>query len=403
MALRLTRRNYSLLEHQAKKFLRDSGVLVQKGSVGSTPSECSSIASNLISPYIVKANVPVGGRGLGMLSSGLKGGVQFCKTPLDVERISKQMIGYNLKTKQTQGDGVLVENLLVLEEVNILSQKYLAFVLDRQLGGAAMIYSTEGGMDIEDVAAKNPDSVKIVPVSVLTKQDALRVAKDLGVSEEQQDQASKDILRLYDIFRNKDAVQLEINPWAVTPKGVFCVDAKISIDDNAIYKHADIQEFKKESESNHYSSEAEAEKNGLNYVGLNGNIGCMVNGAGLAMATMDLIKLRGGSPANFLDLGGGANEKQIFKAFEILFGNSNLKAVLVNIFGGIVRCDAIASCLVKAKEQIGFPCPVVVRLQGTNSDIAQDIINAQKNNLLFSEIDSEKAASLVVELSQRSA
>ena len=390
-----------MLEHQAKAFLRDAGVMVQKGSIGNTPSSCHEIASNLLSPYIVKANVPVGGRGKGSLSSGLKGGVQFCKSPKEVENISKQMIGYKLVTKQTQGDGVLVENLLVLEEVDILSQKYIAFVLDRQLGGAAMIYSKDGGMDIEEVAEKNPSSVKIIPVSNLTKAMALQISKDLDISKDQQDQASNDILRLYEIFKKKDAVQLEINPWAVTPKGVYCVDAKINIDDNAIYKHEDIQNFKKESDTGHFSCEAEAEKHGLNYVGLNGDIGCIVNGAGLAMATMDLIKLRGGSPANFLDLGGGANEKQIFKAFEILFSNTHLKAVLINIFGGIVRCDVIANVLVKAKDQIGFPCPVVVRLQGTNADIAQTIINSAKSETLHSELDSEKAASLVVKLSGR--
>ena len=401
MFLRFASRNYSLLEHQAKKFLRDSGVLVQRGSVGATPSSCFSIAASLQSPYIVKANVPVGGRGRGTLSSGLKGGVQFCKTPTEVESVSKQMIGYKLVTKQTEGDGVLVENLLVLEEVDILAQKYLAFVLDRQLGGAALIYSKEGGMEIEEVAAKNPESVKIIPVSNLTKAAATSVAAELGITPEQQDQASNDILRLYEIFCRKDALQLEINPWAVTPKGVYCVDAKINIDDNAIFKHADIQEFKKEFNTGHVTSESEAEKYGLNYVGMEGNIGCMVNGAGLAMATMDLIQLCGGSPANFLDLGGGATETQIFQAFQILFKNPHLKCVFVNIFGGILKCDVIAECLVKAMKEIGFPCPVVVRLQGTNADLAGEIIRGIKSDTLFSESNSEVAAKLAVKLSSR--
>ena len=399
MALRFTFRNYSLLEHQAKKFLRDSGVLVQRGSVGDTPQSCFSIAESLQSPYIVKANVPVGGRGKGWLSSGLKGGVQFCSTPSEVENVSKQMIGHKLVTKQTVADGVLVENLLVLEEVNILSQKYLAFVLDRQLVGAACIYSTEGGMEIEEVSLKNPDIVKILPITDLSKAQALKITKELGIEKEHEDQASNDIIRLYEIFKTKDAVQLEINPWATTPNGVYCVDAKINIDDNALYKHPEIQEFKNEAEKGHVSSETEAEKNGLNYVSLTGDIGCIVNGAGLAMATMDLIKLNGGSPANFLDLGGGANEKQVFKAFEILFSNPKLKSVLVNIFGGIVRCEIIANSLLNAKEKIGFPCPVVVRLQGTNADLAQQIINSSQSHNLFSEIDSEKAAALAVSLS----
>lgn len=398
MVFRYTFRNYSLLEHQAKQFLRDSGVLVQKGSVGNTAGLCKDIAASLRSPYIVKANVPVGGRGKGTLSSGLKGGVQFCDTPQKVENVAKQMIGYKLVTKQTQGDGVFVENLLVLEEVDILSQKYIAFVLDRQLGGAAVIYSREGGMEIEEVAAKNPESVKIEAMKNMSKAKALEIANYLEVPKNHQEQAGNDLLRLYEIFRTKDAVQLEINPWAVTPKGVYCVDAKIGIDDNALYKHSEIQAFKAEAEKDHVSCETEAEKNGLNYVGLTGNIGCMVNGAGLAMATMDLIKLRGGAPANFLDLGGGANEKQIFKAFEILFSNSHLKSVLVNIFGGIVRCDLIANALVKAKDELGFPCPVVVRLQGTNADIAQKVINEAKSDRLFSELDSEKAAGMAVKL-----
>jgi succinyl-CoA synthetase beta subunit len=324
--------------------------------------------------------------------------MQFCDTPQKVENVAKQMIGYKLVTKQTQGDGVFVENLLVLEEVDILSQKYIAFVLDRQLGGAAVIYSREGGMEIEEVAAKNPESVKIEAMKNMSKAKALEIANYLGVPKDQEEQAGNDLMRLYEIFRTKDAVQLEINPWAVTPKGVYCVDAKISIDDNALYKHSEIQAFKAEAEKDHVSCETEAEKNGLNYVGLTGNIGCMVNGAGLAMATMDLIKLRGGAPANFLDLGGGANEKQIFKAFEILFSNSHLKSVLVNIFGGIVRCDLIANALVKAKDELGFPCPVVVRLQGTNADIAQKVINEAKSDRLFSELDSEKAAGMTVKL-----
>lgn len=401
MALKFSYRNYSLLEHQAKKFLRDSGVLVQHGSTGSSPTACFEIASTLIPPYIVKANVPVGGRGLGSLSSGLKGGIQFCKSPQAVKEVSQQMIGYKLITKQTLGDGVLVKNLLVLEEVDILAQKYLAFVLDRKIGGAAVIYSKEGGMDIEDVAEKDPSKVKIFPVQELTKKKAHEIAVDLDIPTEQQDQASNDIMRLYEIFKAKDAVQLEINPWAVTPKGVFCVDAKINIDDNALYKHVDIQAFKSETEEGHFSAEQEAEKNGLNYVEMSGNIGCIVNGAGLAMATMDLIQLCGGSPANFLDLGGGANEKQIFKAFEILFSHSHLKCVFVNIFGGIVKCDLIAECLVKAMKEIGFPCPVVVRLQGTNADLAGEIINAAKSSTLFSELNSERAANLAVSLASK--
>ena len=399
MVMRLTMRNYSLLEHQAKKFLRDSGVLVQKGSVGSSPSECGSIAASLTSPYIVKANVPVGGRGKGHLSSGLKGGVQFCSTPSSVSEVAAQMIGFNLFTKQTSSEGIRVDNLLVLEEVNIQQQKYLAFVLDRQMGGAAVIYSKEGGMEIEEVAEKHPESVKVEPISNLTDEKIQEIVRNLEIPQQHLNQAKEDVKRLYEIFRNKDAVQLEINPWAVTPNGVYCVDAKVSIDDNAIFKHPDIIEFKAESEKGNLSSEVEAEKNGLNFVGLSGNIGCIVNGAGLAMATMDLIKLRGGSPANFLDLGGGANEKQIFKAFEILFSNKALKSVFVNIFGGIVRCDVIAKCLIKAKDELGFPCPVVVRLQGTNADQAQEIINAAKSDRLFSELSSENAAALAVRLS----
>jgi succinyl-CoA synthetase beta subunit len=399
MAARLVMRNYSLLEHQAKKFLRDSGVLVQRGSVGSSKSECESIASSLLPPYIVKANVPVGGRGKGHLSSGLKGGVQFCSTPPSVGEVASKMLGFKLFTKQTSSEGIQVDNLLVLEEVNIQQQKYLAFVLDRQMGGAAVIYSKEGGMEIEEVAEKNPESVLIEPIQSISNEKAEKIVRKLEIPENHIPQAKKDLIRLYEIFRSKDAVQLEINPWAVTPAGVYCVDAKINIDDNAIFKHPEIQEFKAESEKGQMSSEIEAEKNGLNFVGLSGNIGCIVNGAGLAMATMDLIKLKGGAPANFLDLGGGANEKQIFKAFEILFGNTGLKSVFVNIFGGIVRCDVIAKCLVKAKDEIGFPCPVVVRLQGTNADLAQEIINGSSSEKLFSDINSESAAALAVRLS----
>lgn len=392
-------------EFQGKKLLADFGVKVQRGTTADTPTDCQNAAQTLRSPYIVKANVQVGGRGLGTLSSGLKGGVQFCKTPQQVGDVAKQMIGFSLVTKQTTAEGVPVNSLMVLEEVDIARQLYLAFVMDRKIGGPAVIYSKEGGMDIEAVAEKNPNAVLVKPINIhtgLTEAQALEITQDLELTPTEALQGSKDIQRLYNLFIQKDALQLEINPWATTPKEeMYCIDAKIEIDDNALFKHADIVKFREEANtfSQEDSVERDAEKAGLNYVGMTGNIGCMVNGAGLAMATMDIIKLQGGTPANFLDVGGGANETQIFKAFDILISQRNVKAIFVNIFGGIVRCDLIAETLIKAKNQIGFPCPLVVRLQGNNADIAQRMIESENDPKLHSEYDMEKAAKLAVSYS----
>ncbi|CAG9332696.1 unnamed protein product [Blepharisma stoltei] len=400
-------RRYSLHEFQSKKLLHDSGVKVQRGTTADTATDSELAAASLRSPYIVKANVQVGGRGLGTLSSGLKGGVQFCKTPQEVGKVASQMIGYQLVTKQTTAEGVPVKSLMILEEVDIKRQLYLAFVLDRQIGGPAVIYSQDGGMDIEAVAHNNPSSVHVKPIDIhrgFSEAEALEITRELQLSDKEAAQGAKDIVRLYELFKQKDALQLEINPWATTPtEEMYCVDAKVTIDDNAIFRHKDIIAFREQAEtfSKEDSVEREAEKSGLNYVGMTGNIGCMVNGAGLAMATMDIIKLYGGAPANFLDVGGGANEKQIFKAFDILFSHSHVKSIFVNIFGGIVRCDLIAEMLIKAKNQLGFPCPLVVRLQGNNADVAQRMIEEERDEKLHSEFNMENAAKLAVSYANR--
>ena len=397
-------RRFNLLEYQSKQLMRDFGVTVQKGGIASTPQGAFEVAKAHLAPYIVKANVPVGGRGLGSLTSGLKGGVQMCNEPSQVKEYSQQMLGYQLVTKQTTSEGVPVNSVLVFEAIEISKQTYLAFMLDRNFGGPVCIYSKHGGVSIEEIAVKEPGSVHILPISIqkgLTHEEATRVAKDLEFSEKEQELAVKDLLRLYELFIHNDAVQVEVNPWATTPdEKVYCVDAKINIDDNAIFRQTSMRHFIIEQEEFSYEDEVEklAERQGLNYVGMNGNIGCMVNGAGLAMATMDIIKINGGEPANFLDVGGGASEDQMLKAFEILFSHPNLKSVFVNIYGGIVRCDLIAQNLMKAKQLIGFPCPVVARLQGNNADKATEIINQERSDELKVEPDFEAAAKLAIKI-----
>lgn len=302
----------------------------------------------------------------------MKGGVQILKTPQQVKEKTEKMIGYNLVTHQTTKAGLKVNAVLIHEGVDIVRQIYLAFILDRNSQSPAIVASTEGGVEIEEVAKHNPDAVKLYPISL-----------DTGITNELLNSLEKDLKletvkgfrdqvhNLYKLFKDCDAVQLEINPWAVNPKNeIYSVDAKINIDDNAKFRQGKLFDLKKNSLASEDVDphEEKAIHAGLNYVALDGNIGCMVNGAGLAMATMDIIQLKGGSPANFLDVGGGANVDQVKTAFQILNSHPKVNTILINIFGGIMKCDVIAQGIIKAAQLVDLKIPLVCRLTGTNAD-----------------------------------
>ena len=402
---RIPMRSYSLQEFGAKKLLANYAIRVQKCDVAKDPETSFNIASRFNAPYIIKANVTAGGRGKGKLSSGLQGGVQICSSPDQIKNFASQMLGYRLVTKQTPPDGVPVDSVLVLESVDIARQLYLAFLLDRSVNGAAVIYSKHGGMDIEEVAEKHPEAVKVLPIDLktgVTKEQAYKVAHDLEFDVSEVEEAAQQVIDLGRLFFKEDCLQVEINPWATTPeKKVFCVDSKVTIDDNALFRHKNILET--EGPSDLDESEIRANKAGINYVKMNGNIGCLVNGAGLAMATMDLIQLKGGSPANFLDVGGGANISQMKEAFSILFSHPKVASIFVNIFGGILRCDDIARALMQVKQEIGFPRPVVIRLQGTNADEGKRIIDEHSRGDPHLHVENlmEEAASKSIKLASR--
>lgn len=317
------------------------------------------------------------------------------------------MIGYNLITHQTPPQGLLVKSVLVHEGVDIDGQIYLAFLHDRKNQGLCVVSSTQGGMDIEEVAEKDPNAIKVHTIDVkkgFNATDAAKIADSLNLKGKLREQGIEQLQKLYQMFLKLDATQIEINPWAITPdQDLYCVDAKINIDDNALFRHQDIVEMHQQSASSADvdPNEEKAVAAGLNYIALDGNIGCMVNGAGLAMATMDIISQKGGSPANFLDVGGSASTDQVKTAFEILSQHPQVKAIFVNIFGGIMKCDVIAEGIIKAAQQVKVEVPIVVRLTGTNADIAFKLMSefAEKNKDTLNVVvnkDFDTAANSVV-------
>lgn len=375
------RKFFDLHEYQSKIILGNFGLPVQKGDLAQSPEEALKVAKSLQGELVVKAQVHAGGRGKGHLTSGLKGGVKLVNSAEEVHNLTKQMIGYNLITHQTPKEGLLVKSVLVLEAVDLKKQFYIAIVLDRTFQAPVIIVSNEGGMDIEDVAKTNPDAIKYFPVDVLkglTDETVRKVTDFLNVDNEtQRKQAVDQVKKLYDLFIKTDSTQIEINPWITDAKGEwYLVDAKINIDDSASFRQGEIVHMKENSAASEDTdpNEVKAAKLGLNYIGLKGDIGCLVNGAGLAMATMDIIQLKNGEPANFLDVGGSATAEQVTQAFEILNNHPSVKTILINIFGGIMRCDVIAQGIIQAAEKVGVNVPIVVRLTGTNADQGRKMI-----------------------------
>lgn len=348
-----------------------------KGIAATTAQEAAQIARDMgVSQYVVKAQVHAGGRGKGTFKNGFQGGVHVVNSVEEVEDVAGKMLNQVLVTKQTGEAGKLVSKIMVAEAVDLKKECYFAILQDRARECPVIVASTEGGMDIEEVAATRPEAIireHIDPALGILPFQALKIAVALGLTGPLLRQATKLITNVYKLFTALDCSLVEINPLVVTTDDRVCaLDAKFNFDDNALYRHPEIMEMRDETEED--PREVEAGKYDLNYIGLDGNIGCMVNGAGLAMATMDIIKYYGGDPANFLDVGGSATEEMVTNAFRILTSDKNVKALLVNIFGGIMRCDVIAQGIVAAAKNIDMKIPLVVRLEGTNVEIGKKIL-----------------------------
>lgn len=367
-------------EYQAKDLLKSYGVAVPDGKVAFTVDEAVKAAESLPGPlYVVKAQIHAGGRGAGHFTNNPegKGGVRLCKTLDDVRDAAEAMLGNVLVTKQTGEEGKEVKRLYVTDGVDISKEYYCSILLDRAKSELTFVVSTEGGMDIEDVAENTPDKivkVGIDPVTGMQGFHARKLAFALGLEGAALKSAIKFFNALYKTYVETDADTVEINPMIVTDKNeVMALDAKVSFDGNALFRHPKIAELRDKDEED--EKEQEAHEYDLSYVALDGNIGCMVNGAGLAMSTMDIIKYYGGEPANFLDVGGGANTEKVTAAFKIILSDPNVKGILVNIFGGIMKCDIIAEGVVAAAKEVSLSVPLVVRLEGTNVEKGKDILN----------------------------
>ena len=356
-------------EYQAKQILKRFGIEVPKGEVAFNPKDALTIASRLGGRTVLKAQIHAGGRGKG-------GGVKIAADADEAERLARQMIGMSLVTPQTGPQGKKVRRLLIEEPVDISREIYLGVTLDRDRSVPVMMASAQGGMEIEEIARRDPKAIQIEPVDPLIGLrpfQARRISYGLGLSGDLVARATRLMQALLRAYQDTDASLAEINPLVVTAQGALvALDAKMAFDDNALYRHPEIRELRDPDEED--PLEVEASAHGLNYVKLHGNIGCMVNGAGLAMATMDIIKLVGGEPANFLDVGGGATSEQVASAFRILLADPNVKGVLINIFGGILRGDVLARGLVEAIRRVDVGVPVVVRLEGTNVEEGRQIL-----------------------------
>ncbi len=380
-------------EYQAKAILSRHGVPVPRGEVAFNATEAGEIARRLGGGVVVvKAQIHAGGRGKG-------GGVKLAKSPDEAERLAAQMVGMTLVTHQTGPEGRVVGRVLIEEGLQMTRELYLSLLIDRQSGKPVMMASAAGGMDIEEVAASTPEKIVriyIEPGVGLVPFEARQLGFAIGLDGAQVNKFVKLATALYEAFLSTDASLVEINPLVTTAAGdILALDAKMNFDDNALYRHPDIRDLRDLGEED--PLEIEASKSSLNYIHLDGNIGCMVNGAGLAMATMDIIKLAGGEPANFLDVGGGASAEQIRSAFKILMSDKNVKAVLINIFGGILRCDVLAQGVIAAVRELGVPVPIVIRMEGTNVETGKRLLNESGMN--FTTADSmDEAAKKVVQL-----
>ncbi|WP_293866758.1 ADP-forming succinate--CoA ligase subunit beta [uncultured Alsobacter sp.] len=388
-------------EYQGKAVLKEFGVPVSNGRAIFKADEAEQAAKDLGGPlWVVKSQIHAGGRGKGKFkeaSAGEKGGVRLAKSIDEVKQFAREMLGATLVTIQTGPSGKQVNRLYIEDGSDIAKEFYLSMLVDRVTSRISFVVSTEGGMNIEDVAHDTPEKIitfSVDPATGVMAHHGRRVAQALGLSGDLAKQAESLVAKLYTAFVSKDMSMLEINPLIVTTDGKLrALDAKISFDSNALYRHPDVLALRDETEED--AKEIEASKYDLNYITLDGTIGCMVNGAGLAMATMDIIKLYGEAPANFLDVGGGASKEKVTAAFKIITADPNVKGILINIFGGIMRCDVIAEGVIAAVKEVGLKVPLVVRLEGTNVDLGKKIISESGLNVIPAD-DLDDAAQKIV-------
>ena len=373
-------------EYQAKSIFARYGVPVPRGGVASTPTEALELASGLGGRVVVKAQVHAGGRGKG-------GGIKVVNTPEEAEQASASMLGKHLVTPQTGPQGVPVEKVLVEEVAEVIRELYIGLTIEKAFGGPVMIASESGGMEIEEVAAREPEKIykeAVVPLIGFQPFQGRRLSRALNLEPDLVRQAAQLMEALYRVFVDCDSSLVEINPLALTGGGrIIALDAKLSFDDNALFRHPELRELRDPSQED--SFEAQAQEYDISYVKLDGEVGCLVNGAGLAMATMDVIKSAGSSPANFLDVGGGASEEKVARAFGIMLSDPQVKHILVNIFGGILRCDIAARGIVMACEERGAELPILVRMLGTNVDEGKEVLKSSGLNVTFADSLAEVA------------
>ncbi|KAJ9609597.1 succinate--CoA ligase beta chain [Cladophialophora chaetospira] len=396
------RRSLSIHEYLSANLLKSYGIGVPDGEVAKTPEEAEAIAKKIGGDdMVIKAQVLAGGRGKGTFDNGLKGGVRVIYSPTEAKMFASQMIGHKLITKQTGARGRICNSVYICERKFARREFYLAILMDRATQAPVIVASSQGGMDIETVAKETPDAIITTPIKLnegVTDDIARNIATELGFSEQCIEDAKSTIQKLYQVFMEKDATQIEINPLSETSDHqVLAMDAKLGFDDNADFRQKEVFSWRDTSQED--ADEVKAAEHGLNFIKLDGDIGCLVNGAGLAMATMDIIKLSGGSPANFLDVGGGATPEAIKSAFTLITSDPKVTAIFVNIFGGIVRCDAIAQGLINVVQQMNLSLPIVCRLQGTNMEKAADLVS-NSGLKIFSITDLQEAAEKVVDFSK---
>jgi succinyl-CoA synthetase beta subunit len=384
-------------EYQARELFEKFGVATSQGRVATTPEEAQEVARGISGKSVVKAQIHAGGRGKGTFKNGFQGGVHLCDSADQAKELAGKMLGQVLVTKQTGPDGKLVSKVLVAEAVDIARELYMAILLDRTTSAPMIIASTEGGMDIEEVAEKSPGKIfreSIHPLLGLQAFQTRKLAKALGLKGPLANQATKLFSAMYRLFLERDCSMIEVNPLVVTPDGrLLALDAKFNFDDNALYRQPEIVAMRDKSEED--PREVAASEYSLNYIGLDGNIACLVNGAGLAMSTMDIIKYAGGEPANFLDVGGGATKEQVTAAFKIILSDPRVKGILVNIFGGIMDCNIIATGIIAAARETSLRIPLVVRLEGNNVAAGKKTL-AESDLTIISADDLGDAAKKVV-------
>ena len=389
-------------EYQAKDLFEKFSVPSPRGRMAESPEEAKKIAEEINGQTVIKAQVHAGGRGKGTFKNGFEGGVHLSDDTEEIYSIAAKMLGETLVTHQTGEEGKLVSKVMVTKAVDISKEYYLAILMDRESQSPVIVASTEGGVNIEEVAESTPEKIireSIHPLAGIQPYEIRKISNNLGLQGDAAKQFGKLLKALFKLFISCDCSLVEINPLVTTPEGeVLALDAKFGFDDNALYRQQEIASMRDTSEED--PREVAASEFGLNYIGLDGNIACLVNGAGLAMATMDIIKHYGGEPANFLDVGGGATEEQVTNAFKIILGDSNVKGILVNIFGGIMDCDVIANGIVNACKQVNLSIPLVVRLEGNNVDAGKQTLSTSGVNLIAADDLSDAAQKAVKAINQ---